>query len=140
MTVWYTLSMDNSKYFTSFLNESVDFVENIKVKKGVVCDIYSFKNNQEKDLGIVRVETGKKTPLQKVLKGDKTLEGYLSGSGVLTITNLSGQEIIHSFEKNSDISEVEVNVGELMQWESIEDLVFYELCYPPYQEGRYQNL
>jgi len=132
--------MDNSKYFTSFLNESVDFVENIKVKKGVVCDIYSFKNNQEKDLGIVRVETGKKTPLQKVLKGDKTLEGYLSGSGVLTITNLSGQEIIHSFEKNSDISEVEVNVGELMQWESIEDLVFYELCYPPYQEGRYQNL
>ncbi len=125
----------------SFQNESIQFQETIPVKEGVSCDVYSYENSKEKDLGIITVDSGKKTPLQKVLKGDKTLEGFMSGSGILTVKKESGEEVAYEVDKDSDVKEVEVKVGQYMQWEATGDgLIFYEICYPPYEDGRYENI
>lgn len=37
---------------------------------------------------------------------------------------------------------VDANVGDLMQWQASEDsnLTAYEVCYPPYQDGRFENI
>ncbi|MFH1705954.1 MAG: hypothetical protein ABH867_03555 [Patescibacteria group bacterium] len=75
----------------SFLFEGreqpVSFVETMHIVDGVDCDVYTFDGDSTKDLGIIRIVPGNKTPLQRVLKGDRTVEGYLSGKGKLTITN-----------------------------------------------------
>lgn len=60
----------------------VAYVETIQVKEGVECDTYSFDGDNTQDLAIVRVNKGFKTPLQKILQGTKTVEGFLSGKGV----------------------------------------------------------
>jgi hypothetical protein len=44
------------------------FIETMVVKEGVECDVYGFEGDTSKDLGIVRVKKGHKTPLQRVLK------------------------------------------------------------------------
>ncbi len=118
----------------------VSFVETIKVTDGVECDVYSFVEDDSKDLGIIRIKPGKRTPLQKVLGGDKTVEGYVSGKGVLRITKPDGHEELHE-TLESPLS-VEVKIGEMMQWEAASDydLTAYEICWPPYQDGRYENI
>jgi len=121
-----------------FNKESVIFIETSTVKDGVFCDIYRFDNDNSKDLGVVRVKKGHKTPLQKVLTGDKTLEVFLEGQGFLRIVESHGNEITYSFP--SETNPVEVNVGDTMQWEATEELVFAEICYPPYEEGRFNNI
>jgi hypothetical protein len=121
-----------------FDGESVKFIETSQVKEGVVCDVYSFDNDDSKDLGLVRVSKGHKTPLQKVLNGDKTIEIFREGQGVLRVVDIDGNEITHNFP--SDKKDVEVKIGEIVQWEAVEDLTFVEICYPPYQEGRFENI
>ena len=71
----------------------VSFVETMQVTNGVECDIYTFDGDTAKDLGIIRIKPAGKTPLQKVLKGDRTIEGYISGKGKLTITQPNGKQI-----------------------------------------------
>ena len=96
-----------------------------------------------KDLGIIRIKPGGKTPLQRVLQGDKTIEGYIFGKGKLTITKFNGEQEIYvaSSESKKPII-VSVEIGELMQWEADKDsdLMVYEICFPPYKDGRYENL
>jgi uncharacterized protein YqfB (UPF0267 family) len=121
-----------------FNNEAITYIEILEVKAGVFCDVYQFTNDTGKDLGIVRVQKGSKTPLQKVLSGDNTIEIFKDGKGVLTITDVNGNKIRHEFP--SETTEVEIKVGELMQWEALEDLTFAEVCFPPYQDGRYKNI
>jgi len=104
----------------------------------VTCDIYTFIEDTTKDLGVVSVTKGSKTPLQKVLLGSKTLEIFKSGAGTLTITNTEGTERVYTFP--SEITKVQVNIGETMQWEAIEDLTFHEICHPPYRDGRFVNI
>ena len=120
-------------------SQQIQFIETTTVRDGVECDIYSFENDNTKDLGIIRISPGKKTPLQKVLKGEKTLEGYISGNGCLEITKHDGDKIIHEGKEGL---EVEVLIGETMQWIANEDstLEVYEICYPPYEEGRFKNI
>ena len=118
--------------------QALKFVEEMEVKNGVICKVYEFKDDNSKDLGIITVLKGNKTPLQKVLKGDKTLEIFESGKGILTITKTNGG--LEKYEFPGNRKEVEVKVGEMMQWEAFEDLVFNEVCYPPYEDGRYENL
>ena len=118
-----------------FQGEPVKFVETIVVKEGVSCDVYEYTDSKEKDLAVVTVQPGASTPLQKVLQGDKTIEGYLSGAGKLVLDK-------KEYLAPGDLGEINVSIGSLMQWTAsdVEGLIFYEICHPPYQDGRYENL
>lgn len=141
----YTLSMtpESLQNFTvEGENLAVQFVERSQVTAGVWCSVYAFENDTTRDLALVRVEPGARTPRQKVVAGDQTIEGYVSGTGVLIITAPSGTQTIHTVDETTPDFAVTVQVGEVMQWQadSEEELVFYELCYPPFAEGRFENL
>ena len=126
------------KKLTEYNNQPVTFIESSAVKDGVVCDVYEFVGDKSKDLGMVYVQKGCKTPLQLVVGGDKTLEIFQSGRGTLTVTDENNNTREYHFP--SEQTEVEVKIGEAMQWKALDDLVFAEICYPPYKEGRYKNL
>jgi len=121
---------------------SVSFVESMQVTKGVVCDVYTFDGDSEKDLGIIHIEPGCSTPLQKVLNGDRTIEGHISGIGELLITTEKGEVRAYKVDTDTKDFRVEVKIGEKMQWRAAENsnLEVYEVCFPPYQDGRYENL
>lgn len=133
-------------FFTSFewnnKSQLIKFVETEKVAKGVECDVYSFIDDLTKDLGIIRIQPGHKTPLQRVLVGEKTIEGYISGKGKLVIKRVGGKEEIYEVGGKSESKlEVTVNVGDSMQWQAAAEsyLTAYEICFPPYKEGRYEE-
>src|SRR5215469_15871425 len=121
---------------TTFQNRPVEYVETMQVKSGVECDVYSFVGDGSEDLAIVRVAKGSKTPLQRILQGDKTIEGYLEGKGTLAVQYEDGTAKSHSFDATSTDKEVEVRVGQIMQWTAPNDtdLTFYEICKPPYKD------
>jgi hypothetical protein len=128
---------------TIFNNRPVAYVETMQVKDGVECDTYSFVGDNSKDLAIVRVMKGFKTPLQRILKGTKTIEGYMNGNGTLTVTSIDGSTKTYPFIQGKGAnpnSEIEVHIGELMQWSAKTDLTFYEICEPPYEDERFENL
>jgi hypothetical protein len=123
--------------------QPVSFVETTHVADGADCDVYSFVGDSTKDLGIIKIAPGCKTPLQKVLNGDRTIEGYRSGKGKLIITKPDGSREVHAV--GSEMEEpfsITVAIGELMQWEADKDssLTAYEVCFPPYEDGRYENI
>ncbi len=121
----------------------VEFVETQTVKDGVKCDIYNFVGDSSKDLGMVRVLKGYKTPLQRILLGEKTIEGFYDGVGTLTVRSADGQVASYSFKAgDNQNNEVAVSVGQTMQWhaDGDSDLTFYEICEPPYEDGRFENL
>jgi hypothetical protein len=89
---------------------AVRFIETLTIKDGVECDVYSFVNDESKDLAIVTVKTGYKTPLQRILLGEKTVEGFYKGVGVLTVTDSKGQQKQYSYEP-TDAGETEVAIG-----------------------------
>lgn len=122
---------------THFNEKEVSFIESTEVKEGVVCDVYEFKNDVSRDLGVVRVGKGCKTPKQLVIDGEKTIEIHKSGKGLLTVTDVEGETQVYEFPSHTN--EVEVKVGEIMQWNAVEDLEFYEVCYPPYKDGRFKS-
>jgi len=126
------------KKLFEYNSQPVKFIESSEVKDGVVCDVYEFVNDKSKDLGIVSVQKGYGTPLQLVVGGEKTVKIYQQGQGVLNVTDQNGNKSEYNFP--SEQSEVEVKIGEKMQWEALEDLVFAEICYPPYKEGRFKDL
>jgi hypothetical protein len=121
--------------------QPVTFLETIQVGDGEFCDVYSFVGDTTKDLGIIRIHPGGKTPLQKVLKGDRTIEGYISGKGKLTITKPDGTKNVYIVDRQP-IEPVTVHIGEIMQWEADKNssLIAFEICFPPYVDGRYENL
>jgi len=123
------------------VEQSVSFVETMQVTDGVECDIYNFTEDESKDLGMIRVESGKKTPLQRVLQGEKTIEQYISGKGKLTITRQDGTQDVLIADESNSVYRI-VNIGEMMQWEADidSDLLAAEICYPPYQEGRFEDI
>lgn len=116
--------------------QKVKFMETLDVAYGVKCDVYIFPKDNSKDLGVVRIKKGSKSPRQKILSGDKTLEIYLSGKGKLVIEKPDGSKEVYK----TPVEEVEVKIGEIMQWFAKSNLVYYEICYPPYKDGRYENL
>jgi hypothetical protein len=127
---------------TTFNNRQVTYIETMQVKDGVECDTYSFVGDDTQDLAIVRVTKGFKTPLQKILQGDKTVEGFMEGKGTLVVQLEDGTTNTYDMDATSASKEVEVKVGQIMQWTapSDTDLVFYEICDPPYKDGRFENL
>lgn len=136
----------NTSKLTSFEIDSrglpVRYVETMQVKEGVICDVYQFSQDDTKDLAIVTVSPGAKTPLQRVLLGASTIEGFMSGEGILTIWSADGVRQVHEFTPNSRGASVTVEIGQFMQWHASgkSDLVFFEICEPPYADGRFENL
>jgi hypothetical protein len=122
----------------------VQYVESINVTTGVNCDVYRFITTPlEKDLAIITIQAGCHTPRQKVVQGATTIEGYLSGIGKLTIEDQN--KTIKTFDvapKTSKQFTISINLGEIMQWTASNQaqLMVYEICYPPYSDGRYENL
>lgn len=121
----------------------VSFRETVVVTEGVECDVYSFVDDSTKDLGVIRINKGFGTPLQRVLIGDRTIEGYISGKGRLIIHRLNGKFEIHKVGNTpTKPPAIDIEIGDLMQWKASKHkpLVAYEICYPPYQDGRYENI
>ena len=127
---------------SSLGNQKVSYIESQTVKEGVECDIYMFNDDPSKDLAIVYVQPGHKTPRQKVLLGNKTIDGFIEGSGKLTVWSIEGATHTYNFDSSGTQDEVIVKVGETMQWAADEDatLTFYEICEPPYEDGRFENV
>lgn len=137
-------SLDMALTNFSFQGEDlkVNFLESTQVVPGVTCDAYEFVGDASKDLGLITLEPVTKTPRQLVLLGDKTIEGYVSGVGSLEITRASGSQEIYHFDAIKKSFTIEVLIGDTMQWiagpEAV--LLIYEICFPPYIEGRFRNL
>lgn len=113
----------------------VEFIETTHPNDDVECDVYRFYDDDSRDLAILYVKPQGKTPRQRILLGEKTLEGYISGSG--------------QFYRNDDMHELPgynkkeflVQQGDIMQWHAGPDgLVCYELCIPPYRDGRFEDI
>lgn len=122
--------------------EPVEFIETMKVKLGVVCHVYKFKNRSDCDLGIIEISKGENTPKQKILKGEKTIEGYISGSGKFTIQNQDKISKIYEIKNGNQEFQIDLVVGDVMQWTANvnEELTCFEVCFPAYEEGRFLNL
>jgi len=121
---------------------AIQFVETQQVKDGVECDIYKFANDDKRDLAVVRIAKGFKTPLQLVMLGDETVEIYTSGDGVLSVWNEDGVQKQYHFESGDVSDGVVVGIGEKVQWAASDksDLTFYEICTPPYEDGRFKDI
>ena len=121
---------------------AVVFQESYEVVPGVTCDVYIHPETQQRDLGIITIEPHAKTPRQKVLGGDETIEGYLSGKGTLTITHRDGKQSVFEVGPENEGFSHPVEIGEIMQWQADdnEGLIVFEICFPPYQDGRFENL
>jgi len=125
------------------VNQALEYIETQQVTDGVECDVYHFKNDDTKDLGIIRIDPGHKTPFQEVLGGIRTVEGYVSGKGQLVIIRNDGYVGVHEVGQEPDKEfAMKVNIGNQMQWQAAENssLIAYEICFPPYEEGRFRNI
>lgn len=134
-------------YLTEFefegLKLPVTYTETVNVAEGVTCDVYKFDGDNKKDLGIIHIQPGAKTPRQRVLTGERTIEGYVSGKGMFFIGPEPGIDVVHGVGAvPNDHFSISVERGEIMQWQAADDskLTVFEVCYPPYAPGRYENL
>lgn len=120
----------------------VIFQQSVEVTPEVTCDVYIHPETNERDLGIITIQPGKRTPLQRVFGGDETIEGYISGNGVLTIIHADGSVSEFPVGSGSEGFSQVVEVGEIMQWRASDngELVVFEICFPPYADGRFENL
>lgn len=134
--VWYDTLMNK---LTTFQNQAVTYVETQQVKEGVEADLYTFNGDASKDLAIVRVAAGHKTPLQRILKGEKTIEGYLDGQATLMVTHPDNTQSVVIYPGSVEL-ETSVAVNDTMQWSADTGLTFYEICWPPYEDGRFENI
>ena len=122
--------------------QPITFVSSSEVRPGVTCEVYAFDGESDRDLGIIHIEAGKKTPRQMVLRGEATQECYISGKGRLTVTRVDGQKSIYEVDGNIPTLTAYVGIDDVMQWEAAADseLVFAEICYPPFEKGRFMDL
>lgn len=121
----------------------VDFVLAEDIAPGVTCDVYLFMSDDSKDLAIINIEAGSKTPRQRVLDGTRTVEGYLAGAGTLHITRKNGSvETYPVGEHTEENFLIEIQVGDIMQWFADADsrLTAFEVCWPRYVDGRFEDL
>lgn len=137
--------IDNFKINDSAI--PVEFVETQEVCQGVLCHVYKFLEAEtSRDLAVIQIKSGHKTPVQIVQDGDITIEGFVEGNGSLIILRngeISKIEIYTTIKYKELMSKgIELKVGDIVQWQANleSDLVAYEICYPPFQEGRFRNL
>lgn len=118
--------------------QKVTFKEEYQVQEGVMCYTFVFDNDSSKDAAIIVIQKGYKSPRQRIMNGDKTIQGWFSGKAVLTVKKPNGETVKYNYPGAQN--DIEVQVGEIMEWEALEDLMYYEICYPPYKEGRFEDL
>ena len=123
----------------TFQGQTITYVETQEVVEGVVADLYTYENDSSRELAIVSVAAGYKTPSQRILQGEKTVEGYLEGKGSLSTTNYDGSQTVRRYP-DSEVMETTVEINDVMQWTADTNLTFYEICWPPYEDGRFENL
>ena len=124
-------------------SQQVEFAETTFPAEGVECDVYNFVGDNSKDLGVIKIGRANKTPPQRVENGERTTERYASGNGRLIVKKKDGTNILYEINTTSRVPlSVDVEIGDVMQWEASQgsDLVAYEVCTPPYKDGRYTNL
>jgi hypothetical protein len=112
------------------------------VAEGVVCDTYIFEEDDSRDLGIIKVQTGFKTPLQRVVGGTRTSESYVAGAGHFRYGH---DELTYGVQIGPEVNipfAIDMNRGNVMQWAADlgQPLVAAEICWPPYADGRFENL
>lgn len=132
-----------NRFLIDGVMQPVSFVETTAVAEGVECDVYEFEGDETKDLGIIKIQGGCSTPLQRVVQGVKTLEGYISGRGFLDVVDVDETEILYDVRRDPKTPlVVAIGIGDTMLWhgERGSTLIAYEVCYPPYQAGRFENL
>lgn len=78
--------------------------------------------------------------LKELGGGNQTIEGYRSGAGKLIILHENGEKSVFEVDAESEGSTFEVKVGEIMQWQASSDLELFEVCFPPYADGRFEDL
>ena len=124
----------------SFNNEPVTFIETTQVKPGVTCDVYHFADTEEKDLGIITIQPGHTTPMQKILAGDKTVEAHVSGAGMLLVINSDDSRNMYHCDVDTPLS-VSLQIGDTMQWQANAgtELQCAEICFPPYTDDRFED-
>jgi hypothetical protein len=114
------------------------FVKVDHVAPGVVAYLYDPIDVSEFDVARVEVAPGNRTPRQRVLNGSRTIERFDSGGGTFTHVR-QGTQTEYRFP--SKIEEIEVQVGDEMQWLAGDGgLIFIELCWPPFAAGRFLDL
>ena len=122
----------------------ITFVESQVVKEGVTCDIYTIDDDRTKDLAVIEIQPGFRSPRQKVIKGDLTIQRFFSGAAYLYVDELDGSKRTRFFKSQeaTQNNDVEVKVGEIMQWSSLgpDPLIYHEICEPPFEKGRFEDL
>jgi hypothetical protein len=126
---------------------AVRMTGSIAVAEGVVCDTYLFEGDNSRNLGIIKIEPGCKTPHQRVVGGVRTNESYVAGAGRFHFgvgVNYS-DELTYGVTMAPDVNNpfaMDMNHGNVMQWaaEPDQSLVVAEICWPPYADGRFENL
>ena len=113
----------------------------VSVGKGVYCDTYDFLGSKSvKDLGIIHIKQGAKTPRQLVLSGFATVEAHVQGRATLAVEKPDGHTTRYRFRDGLAHEAVAVEIGDIMQWRAKTKSTCAEICYPPYADGRYENL
>lgn len=126
----------------------VKHVKTVAEAPGVTSDVYTFLTRNmlratNRDLAILHFEPGASLPRQRMVQGITTVEGFISGDGILHIVRANGQEETHFFRgRNSGRPIVEVHMDDIMQLRAFKRSPFesFEICYPPYTDGRFQDL
>lgn len=129
-----------SEKLVSFRGERVVFVETQEVTDGVTCDVYAFSADSTKDLGVIHIKAGASTPKQLILKGNKTVEGFLAGEADFVFSKAAEADIVFGYSDDSYGNDTTLDVGDTMQWLAIQDSVCYEICYPTYEDGRFEQV
>ena len=92
----------NAGKISSFIFEGtelpVTFVESQHIQEGVTCETYTIKGDSSKDLAVIQIEPGSKSPKQRVLSGTRTIQRFVSGSATLFVTNTEGKTRKISFK------------------------------------------
>lgn len=149
-----TIDFENQIFQENENNTPIIFEELVQVAPGVQCGVFSFDKEGERDkirdLGIIIIEPGGQTPIQRVILGDRTIEGLIYGSGALRVIRSNGgnpQYETHYFDSEDLLNpttniSITVSEGDIMQWTADPNtyLIVYEICEPPFTEGRFETI
>lgn len=116
-------------------------IDTYMVIPGVSCTVYAFEGDKTRDLASIVIGLGQHTPRQKLVKGIETVEILKSGRGKFFLKRGDLEEIYEVDSQNSPFS-IKLEIGDIVQWIAANDsiLSIYEICTPPFEAGRFDNI